>query len=195
MTQDNSTDTTISDASRTSAADGDAAVASLTLAELNTYLGKDFKDTDTALKALKDTQSFVGKRKEDIASEVRAELEKSTTAGNSAASALEATVNQLRDELFYTQNPQYKDFTDTIKAMGGNPAEVVQTDAFKKVFTKVQEANEVTNSRSVVSSNARLSQAKSATDNAITIANARGSSTEDVAASMVDEIKEQFGMK
>ena len=204
MTQDNHTEGTLPDETHVDSAGGGAAAVSLPLAELNTYLGKDFKDTDTALKALKDTQSFVGKRKEDIASEIRVELEaKQATAaagaanassGGSSNTALESTVKSLQEDLFYTNNPQYKDMRDTIKAMGANPADVVQTDAFKKVFEKVQVANDVESKKSVVSSNARLAQTKTHTENAVAVANAAGSSKEDVAAALVGGIREALDL-
>jgi predicted lactoylglutathione lyase len=202
MTQDNSTDNSIStDASRTSAADdGGAAVASLTLAEINAHLGKDFKDVPTALKALQDTQSFVGKRREDIAAEVRAEQAAKATgdanasSGGSSSAALESDVKTLQKELFYTQNPQFKDMRAVIDSMGSNPAEVVETEAFKQVFSKVQVANEVEQKKSVVSSNSRLGQSKTHIDSAVSLANARGSTKEDVADVLAAAIIEETGM-
>lgn len=201
MTQENSTDNSLAGATHVDAADGAAAVPSLPLAELNTILGKDFKDTGTALKALKDTQAFVGKRKEDIAAEVRAELgntsgnaSSSSNANSSSTSALESTVKSLQEDIFYTQNPQYKDLRESIKLMGANPADVVATEAFKKIFVKVQAADEVEKTRSVVSSNQRLAQSKTHTESAVAVANARGTTTDDVAASLVGGIREEFGL-
>lgn len=173
MTQDNSTDQALAGATHVDAAASDAAVASLTLAELNSHLGKDFKDTATALKALKDTQSFVGKRTEDIASEVRSQLAAATSSGGSSNAALESTVQSLQKDLFFTQNPQYKDYSDVIASMGSNPSEVVGTEAFKKVFAKVQVADEVEKKKSVVSSNSRLGQSKTVVEQAVVIANSR----------------------
>lgn len=190
MTQDNSTDQALAGATHVDAAASDAAVASLTLAELNSHLGKDFKDTATALKALKDTQSFVGKRTEDIASEVRSQLAAASSGGSSNA-ALESTVHSLQKDLFYTNNPQYKDYSDVIASMGSNPSEVVDSPAFKKVFAKVQVADEVEKSRSVVSSNSRLGQSKTVIEQAVGIANSRAGGT-DLAEHLARGINEEL---
>jgi hypothetical protein len=177
-----SSDTLAGDAQLTSA-DGGETVDSgtLTLAELNQFLGTDFKEKDTALKSLKDTKNFVGKRKEDIAAEVRA-----TTAPSpqSTDTALASEVQKLKDELFYTQNPEFKGLRDLITSMGANPAEVVGSEAFKNVFEKVKVADEVETKRSVVSSSPRLAQAKSTLDSAIQVANSQGSGLTDVAETL-----------
>ena len=61
--QDNLTDSTLPGATHVEASGGQAAVAdTLSLAELNTLLGKDFKDKATALKAVKDTFSYIGRQ-------------------------------------------------------------------------------------------------------------------------------------
>lgn len=191
MTQNNSTDDTLPDEAGSSSAGGEAAVASLTLAEINGALGKDFKDKNTALKAFKDTFQFVGKRKEDIEAEVRASIQNGGGANGASQNntALESTVKSLQSDLFYTQNPQYKEYADVIKSMGENPAEVVGTDAFKKVFEKVQVADTVAKQRSVVSSNSRLAENKTHVQKAIETANATRSvqSVADVMATAVRE--------
>lgn len=189
---DNSTDNSISGDQGSGSSDGGAAVdSSLSLSELNTFLGKDFKDKDTALKALKDTQAFVGKRKDDIAAEVRAELAQN---GNNAQQSpgLESKVQQLENDLFYSKNAEYEPYKDVIAKMGSSPAEVVLLPEFQKVFEQGKVANEVQNSRSVVSSNSRLAQVKTHTESAVAIANARGSSKEDVAEALVGGIKDAF---
>lgn len=188
--EDNSTGEALAGADgNVPAADGGAAVVSdtLTLAEMNQVLGKDFKDKDTALKALKDTFSYVGKRKEDIAAEVAKAQQPQPPA---ADPTLASTVHELKTQLFYTQNPQFKGYEDVIKAMGSDPAEVVGTDVFKKVFEKGQVADEVEQKKSVVSSSPRLAQQKSALEDAVNIANSRGSTGEDVALALVRGMKE-----
>jgi hypothetical protein len=170
---------TLAETSRTSAADGGGTVESpaLTLAELNKQLGSDFKDPSTALRALKDTKDYVGKRKEDIANELRAAVVPQTAPDMATKSDVQA----LKNQLFYSQNPQYKGYESMINKLGADPAEVVDSPEFKTVFEKVKVADEVAQSKSVVSSNARLSQAKNVMDSAIETANARGSTQEDVA--------------
>lgn len=189
--KDNLTIDPITGEPRTSTSDGAAAVESstLTLTELNQFLGKDFKDKDSALKALKDTQSFVGKRKEDIEAEVRANTAAHAT--SSSNPELESQVKSLAEQLFYTQNPQFKDYQDVIKAMGSNPAEVVESGAFKKVFEQGKAALEAAQTRSVVNSNPRLAQARTTADEAIKVANSRGTTVEDVAAVLARGILEQ----
>ena len=175
MTENPSPETLVDDAQLTPANGGGTVDSpALTLAELNSFLGSDFKDKDTALKALKDTKDFVGKRKEDILKDAQPIIKP-------VDDTLISEVQSLKKDLFYTQNPQYKGYEALINKMGGNPAEVVASSEFKTVFEKVSEAEKVTQGKSVVGSNSRLAQTKSITDNAIQVANARGSTNEDVA--------------
>lgn len=165
---DNLTDTTLPDAAHVTAPDGTAAVApALSLAELNSTLGKNFKDVPTALKALQDTQSFVGKKIDAVAP--------------APDNTLKSEVDSLKTQVFYSSNPQYKGHETIINAMGSNPSEVVNGEAFKTYFEKAQVADQVTNSRSVVNSNNRLSQVKTVFDEGVAVANARGTTQEDVA--------------
>lgn len=142
----------------------------LTLVDLNKHLGSDFKDVPTALKALKDTKDFVGKRKQDIVAEV-------TPANDS----LTSEVQSLKRDMFFSNNPQYKGYENLITKLGSDPAEVVRMTEFTNVFEKAKSADEIAQNKSVVSSNARLSQSKSITDEAIAVANSRGTTGEDVA--------------
>lgn len=189
-TQDNPSSETLAGEAHVDSSDGGETVDSpaLSLAELNKYLGSDFKDAPTALKALKDTKDFVGKRKEDIAAEVRATLP--VTPQNDSAE-LKSDVQALKDQLFFSENPQYKDYISIIKKMGTNPSEVVESEDFKKLFEKVKVADEAAQKRSVVSSSSRLAETKTTTDNAIAVANARGSTTEDVALALARGINQE----
>lgn len=181
MTQDNTTDDPLVGASRSSASDGDTAVdTNLTLAELNQVLGKDFKDVPTALKSVKDTFGYVGKKREDIENEVRSKLVAQPAPQSSDNSVL-SKIQSLEEQLFYSSNPQYKGLEAVIKKMGTNPAEVVNSEEFKSIFEKVQVAEQVEKTRSVAPSNARLAQTKTFNDEAVAVANARGSTVEDVA--------------
>jgi len=187
MTENPSPETLADDAHVTSP-DGGGTVESpaLTLVELNKFLGSDFKDASTALKALKDTKDFVGKRKEDIAAEVKAGLQQ--TAPDAAT---KSDIQALKNQLFYSQNPQYKGYETMINKLGQDPAEVVGSEEFKTVFEKVAKADEVAQSKSVVSSNSRLSQSKSTIDEAVGIANARGTTLEDVATVFATAINKE----
>lgn len=188
MTENPSSETLADEAQLTSA-DGGETVESpaLTLAELNKHLGSDFKDRSTALKALKDTKDYVGKRKEDIVAEVR-----STLPSANVPDELKSDVQSLKNRLFFSENPQFKGYEPLISKMGGNPAEVVESPEFKSVFEKVKVADEVAQSKSVVSSNSRLSQSKTVMDEAITVANARGTTNEDVATVLARGITESL---
>ncbi len=189
-TQDNPSSETLADAAHVDVADGGETVDSpaLTLAELNKHLGSDFKDAPTALKALKDTKDFVGKRKEDIAAEVRAS--QPVTPQTAPDDSLKSDVQSLKDRLFFSENPQYKAYESVIKKMGSEPSEVVGSEEFKMIFEKVKIADEAAQKRSVVSSSSRLAETKTTTDNAIAIANARGSTLEDVALALARGINE-----
>lgn len=180
---------TLADDPQLRSADGGATVESpaLTLVELNKYLGSDFKDTSTALKALKDTKDFVGRRKEDIVAEVRASLPLANVVPDES---LKSDVQSLKRDLFFSQNLQFKGYESLISKLGSDPAEVVKMKEFTDVFEKVKAADEVANSKSVVSSNSRLSQTKSTTDEAVAVANARGTTNEDVALVLARGIME-----
>lgn len=193
--EDNLTGSTLTDASRTSAAAGETAVDSstLSLTELNQYLGKDFKDTATALKALKDTQSFVGKREADIEAGVRARLaaDVSTAVPTEEMNALKSQVRSLTEQTFYANNPQYKGYEALIRSMGADPAEVVGNEVFKDIFAKGQVADQVAQTKSVVSSSGRVASNTNATQEAVRVANA-GRSGADVADVLARSIREEI---
>lgn len=177
----NLTDETLVDAAQLTAADGGAAVDNtLSLAALNQTLGKNFKDVSTALAALKETQSYVG-RKIEAANPAPAD------------SSLKDKVQSLEEEVFYANHPEYREQRELIKQFGKAPSEVVELEAFKNVFEKVKVADEVQKTKSVVNSNARIGQAPQVLDEAIQVANSTKSvgRTADVLAR---GIMEEFGM-
>lgn len=178
-----------------SAADGEAAVdTALTLTELNKALGKDFKDVPTAIKAVKDTFGYVGKKREDIENELRSKvLSESVQPEQQVDNALASKLQSLEEQLFYSTNPQYKGLESVIKKMGSNPADVVASDEFKSIFEKVQVAEQVEKARSVAPSNSRLAATQSVTDKAIKTANSRGSTAEDIALVFARSLNEKRG--
>lgn len=192
MDQDNLSSDALADGAHvdSAAAAGTVDSGSLTLDELNKALGKDFKDKDSALKAFKDTFSYVGKRKEDIEAEVRAKIMPSPQSSDD--SELKSTVRRLEHDLFFTKNPQYGDMRSVIEKMGSDPAEVVNSPEFKAVFEKVQVANEAESKKSVVSSSPRLAQSKSDMEEAVKIANSRASGT-DLAEHLAGSILKEIG--
>ena len=175
------------DAVHVAAADGGETVVkpALTLEELNATLGSTFKDPSSALKSLKELQSFTGKRKEDIANEVKQSLAPSDA-------ATKGDVQSLRNELFYSQNPQLKPYANMINSMGADPAEVVARADVKEIIEKAAKADEIAQAKSVVSSNSRLSQpAAPVVEQAVNVANARGTTNEDVAMVFAEAINKQ----
>ena len=130
---------------------GNEGVAEMSLKEINEALGKNFTDKETALKSIKDTYSYTGKRKEDIISEYKKQ------AGDSElASKVSSLENMLRDANFYAENPQYKPYKDVISKFGGNPEEVIKDSVFQSTFKKASAYDETEKSKSVLHSNPRL---------------------------------------
>lgn len=66
---------------------------------------------------------------------------------------------RLSDAEFYNENPQYKSYRDLISKFGDNPAEVIQRDDFKGVFSKISKAEELEKSQSVLKTNPRIGKA------------------------------------
>lgn len=130
---------------------GSEGVAEMSLKEINEALGKDFPDKETALKSIKDTYSYTGKRKEDIINEYKKQAGESELA--SKVSSLE---NMLRDANFYAENPQYKPYKDVISKFGNNPEEVIKDPVFQSTYKKASAYDETEKSKSVLHSNPRL---------------------------------------
>lgn len=121
----------------------------LTLVELNALLGKDFKDKTTALKSVKDTFSYVGKRKEDIAKEL-----------GSFSESTSKELKEIKENLFYKDNPELTPYRAAISKMGSNPEEVVNTPEFKSIFDKAKGFDSDQKLKTVLSSNSRIGVAK-----------------------------------
>lgn len=183
-TQDNNPAPTVPGEPHVSSAGGDANVSSpdtLSLADLNAHLGTNYANKDTALKALKETKNFVGKKIDAVNPAPAVAQDQNVV----------AQIQSLQEQIFYATNPQYKDFADVIKAMGTNPAEVVETEVFKKVLENGKVAGEVAQRKSVVPSNGRLGQEKAVTTEAVRVANATHS-TQSTADELVKGIRDAF---
>lgn len=181
--QSNLPDQSLPGAAQLTATGGAAAVdETLSLAELNQLLGKNYKDKTTALSAVKETYSFVGRK-----------IDAANPAPTPADPNLASEVQSLKVRAFYAENPDYKGHEDIIKAMGSDPLEVVKTNAFKTYFEKAKVADQVTKAKSVVSSNSRLGQSSSVMDDAVKVANATGS-TERTADVLAKGIIEELGL-
>lgn len=119
----------------------------LTVAELNALLGKNFKDKATALKSIKETQSFVGVRKQEIAKEVLKDNEN-----------IAKELKDLKTNLFFKENPQYKEYRPLIEKLGTNPETVVTSSDFKTVFEKAARFDENQSLKTVLETNSRTAQ-------------------------------------
>lgn len=117
-------------------------------------LGKEFPTDEAALKAVKDTFSYVGKRKEQIAAEMKQESNVDTSKFISR--------EEFEELNFFKENPEvapFKAFVNAVKKETGKSyAEVLNSDEVKGVLEKVKAYNEFEKSKSVLSSNPRLGQ-------------------------------------
>lgn len=129
----------------------------MTLEELNNTLGKSFKNKESALKSLKDTFSYVGKKIEDVRNEVVSEVKT-----NEATEKLAKEVAELKKEMFYKDHPDYANpaIRNFIEKIGGNPSEVVNSKEFREIFDKVSGFDKSTQLRTVLDSNPRLMAVK-----------------------------------
>ena len=209
MDPDNTTPGAVPDASQLNAAGAPPAVApvspqgtvasdALTLAELNEHLGKQFPNKESALKAFKDTFSYVGKKKEDIEKEVRANI-----SNNDGLEKLAKELEVERRERFYDKNPQYADpaVRAIIESTGKSPQEVVNSEAFKTVFSKVADYDKSQKLKTVLESNPRLAssrdnitKAKEAQREAFKTGDYQGQSKENVERLAVDAVKDAYEM-
>lgn len=154
--QDNQSDSFSGEDEFDSSADNENVADSnkLSLEEINNLTGRKYKDIEAARKALKTTYSMVGK-----VGQLERDLETLKKNGENQSSSADR-IKQIETELFYSNNPQYKPYKDTIQAMGGNPAEVVEKETFKKIFADLSEFEKSKSAKSVLESNPRIGQAK-----------------------------------
>lgn len=129
-------------------------VENLSLEELNKFLGKNYPNKDTALKSLKDTFSYVGKKKDTVVKEAFDE--------NKFISR-----EQYEEDMFFSKrqelsNPEIKDVLKSMaKANNVTVQEAAELDSFKKVFGAFKGYSETQNLKSVLETNPRIAQTKS----------------------------------
>lgn len=127
-------------------------VETLSLKEINEYLGKNYKDKASALKSIKDTASFVGQRKSDVEKAIDPERFISR--------------DQYETDMFYSKNPEYEQagirtmIDSMAKAEGKRPSDVVQSESFKAIFGKVRGYDESQSVKSVLETNPRLTSSR-----------------------------------
>lgn len=117
---------------------------SLSLSEINTLLGKNYPDKDTALKSVKDTFSWVGKKLD--------------AAAPTTDPAIAGELRAIKNDLFYAKNPQYDtpEYREVISKMGENPADVVGSATFKSIFDKTSGYDKIQKTKTVLESNPRI---------------------------------------
>lgn len=136
-------------------ADGEEAVSdvaqSISLKELKEILGKDFKDKASALKSVKDTYRFVGKKVE---------------APKAIDESRFISREQYEQDMFYSKNPgldkpEMRTIIDSLaKAKGISNRDVVETPEFKSVYEKVKGYDESQGLKTVLATNPRLVASK-----------------------------------
>lgn len=170
----------IPDASQLNAADSTGADKdAISLAELNSILGKDYKDRDTALRSVKETYSFVGKR-DDHAKLVKEAVQRT---GLSEDKVLERLTNlmteqtpsndnfitkdQYLEDMFFSKNPDLNAVKDIIKPLKNASDEFksmswddyVKSEKISGIVATFKTATEYQNAKSVVESNPRIGSA------------------------------------
>lgn len=160
----------------------DGAVAKvISLEKLEATLGKDFGgDPDTALKSIKDTFAYIGKRKEDIAKEI-------VPPQNEELLALRSRLDSLEAERFYEENPTLKEFRPLLQKIGGNPAEAIKSPELAPLLEKARAAGELEKNRSVIHSKPRIANPTTQLQEVQELAQ-KGASKDDVADALAKAI-------
>jgi hypothetical protein len=139
----------------------------ITLDALNKYLKKDFKDVDTAMKSLKDTQSWVGKKVEDAQPSEKDEDNF-------------VTREQFDTEMFFKDNPDHAANRELIEALASKHKvavkDAVNLDVYKDVSEKISGFEESQKTKSVLHSNPRLGAVKDSLTEARELAQTAGKS-------------------
>ena len=133
-----------------------SSVDTLSLKEINEHLGKTYKDKESALKSLKDTFSFVGKK-----------IEQAAPVASESNNDVAKQLKEMKTDLFYSKNPDYEPYRGVISKMGENPADVVQTPEFKDVFVKAAGYDKIQKSKTVLESNPRIGMVRNKQTEAI----------------------------
>ncbi len=204
MQEENITGDGLVDASQLNAPTPEPTVESvptegMTLAELQAALGKTFPTKEAALKSIKDTYSYVGKKTADIEKEVITKL------GDAAKTdTLSREIAELRKERFYDKNPQFADpsIRKFIESTGKNPSEVVESPEFKDIFAKISGYDETQKLKTVLETNPRLASSRDsltkAREMSITkeghLAELQGQSKDERDSLILNAVKDAYGL-
>jgi len=154
MEEPNITEETIPEEVEETPTDGAEAVGevveepTVSLKALNEKLGKDFKDVDTALKSVKDTYSYVGKKVEDVKQDVKQEVTKEVTPDPDSF----VSRDEYNRDMFYKDNPELAPYKHIL---GDKPEEALKDEKTKETLDKLSAYDKAVNSKSVIHSNAR----------------------------------------
>lgn len=133
------------------------------LSELKNFLGKDFKDKDSALKSLKDTQTYVG-RVGQLEQQLQGFQGGSQPVATGEVAALREQIDSIQRDGFFNTNPQYKSIRPVVeklaKAEGKGLHEIVELPEFKDMFSKVEGFEKSQGLRTVLESNPRLASSQ-----------------------------------
>lgn len=199
------------------AADASKAASGVGLKDvLSKELGKTFPTDEAALKAVKDTFSYVG-RQDSLRETLKAvktrfntdeagvlklmeDLQNKTEAP-AARPELESQVKELRERLdeatFYNEHGDLKPYRALLSELRGSSdkplQEIANSEAFKAVVEKAKAHDELESKKSVLQSNPRLGQAKSKMDSAQELLKAGDRSG--ARATAVGAVIEAFGIK
>lgn len=143
-------------------------------------LDRKFKDNESALKAVKDTFSHVSEASH-AKKALKVAMDKFGTDEQGVIKALEGVkVNEggdsefdpknflskdkYEEDMFFTKNSQYEPYRDVLGALkeksGKNWNDTVDSESFKKIYTKARSFDEIEESKSVLQSNPRLGEVK-----------------------------------
>ena len=144
--------------------DGSEGDKKVSLKDLGKAMGAEFGSEEDALKAIKNTKSFVGAKKEDIVSKVVEQLRSETAPTMDRLKQLE------EDNFFATHNeysaPEVKSLIKDLAKDGTPFSKVVEGESFKNVFEKVKALDESVKSKSVLQTNPRIGAVNSNMDEA-----------------------------
>lgn len=147
---------TLPDGTHVDSADGGAAGSDVANLKdvLGKALGKEFPSDEVALKSVKDTFSYVGKAGQEIAS-LKQQLSSAAQAPDVLGKIGEIE-SKLNETTFYAKHPELEQYKSVISRFGNNPEEAVKNPEAQEILKKLQVADEVDKSKSVLQSNPRL---------------------------------------
>lgn len=158
MPEDNDTGVSLAGAGVDAAAAGAAAVSeqaaspeAITLDEISAHLGKKFESKESALKAFKDTFSYVGKKQDDANREAERRLE---------GTGEYVRRSEIETEFFYRDNPEaakHRFLVDNVaKANGITAREAAELPDVKKVIAAASAYEAQEAAKTVMQSSSRL---------------------------------------